>query len=120
MHNEKESKKVPERRPSESLKCILTNIIADYFNIFYSAYKSKWIVMRSPFLIVLLILMVPIAQLIIPGMVMVVILAAIYSIFREAYEALTAIGHRDLKWLYLGHLDATRQLVLVNGSTNLT
>ena len=51
--------------------------------------------MRSPFLIVLLILMVPIAQLIIPGMVAVVVLAAIYSIFREAYEALASIGHRE-------------------------
>lgn len=52
--------------------------------------------MRNPFLIVLVILMIPITPVIMLGMVIITIGAAFYSIFAEAYEGLAHIGHRKL------------------------
>ena len=46
--------------------------------------------MRNPFLIVLIILMIPITPVVMLGFVAITLFAAVYSIFREVYEE---IGH---------------------------
>ena len=50
--------------------------------------------MKSPFLLVFLIILIPMAQLLIPIMVGIVVLAAIFSIFKEAIESLEGMFHR--------------------------
>ena len=51
--------------------------------------------MRNPFLIVLLILMVPFAVFLMPVMVIGVALAAVYSIFRETAEEIDHLVHHE-------------------------
>ena len=53
--------------------------------------------MRNPFLIVLIILMIPITPVVMLGFVAITFFTAIYSIFKEVYEEL---GHA----IHSGHL----------------
>ena len=50
-------------------------------------------IMRNPFLIVLVILMIPITPVVMLGFVAITLFAAIYSIFREVYEEIFHAGH---------------------------